>query len=151
MNIALVNKLWESTELKDTHWLWTGALVSGGYGQVYYNRTYWRVSRLALCLYLKLKYSDYSWDACHICEYKNCWNPLHLYQGTRQDNTSDAIIKGTAYDVSIHSSNKTHCPQGHSYSGSNLYITPEGKRVCRACRQITKTRYRKNWGALHSH
>ena len=28
---------------------------------------------------------------------------------------------------------KTHCLKGHPYSGSNLYVTPDGYRRCRAC------------------
>lgn len=29
---------------------------------------------------------------------------------------------------------RTECPQGHPYSGDNLYITPKGSKVCRRCR-----------------
>ena len=28
---------------------------------------------------------------------------------------------------------KNHCPAGHRYDGSNLYIDPNGKHRCRAC------------------
>ena len=28
---------------------------------------------------------------------------------------------------------KTHCPQGHPYSTENTYVSPQGKRFCRAC------------------
>ncbi|MFL1430304.1 MULTISPECIES: hypothetical protein [unclassified Nocardiopsis] len=28
---------------------------------------------------------------------------------------------------------KTACPRGHKYSGSNLRITFDGRRACRAC------------------
>lgn len=30
---------------------------------------------------------------------------------------------------------KTHCKQGHPFSGDNLYISPVGRRGCRICRQ----------------
>jgi len=36
----------------------------------------------------------------------------------------------------------THCKLGHQYIGSNLYITPEGKRVCRECNKIAKQKYK---------
>ena len=36
---------------------------------------------------------------------------------------------------------KTHCPQGHPYSGDNLYVTPRGHRECVTCR---KTRPKKD-------
>lgn len=31
---------------------------------------------------------------------------------------------------------KTHCNRGHRKDGDNLYITPEGRRHCKACRYI---------------
>lgn len=30
----------------------------------------------------------------------------------------------------------THCPQGHTYSGNNLYINPKGWRFCVECRRV---------------
>lgn len=37
---------------------------------------------------------------------------------------------------------KTHCPKGHPYSGENLYINPQGQRICKTCRDATRTRSR---------
>lgn len=39
--------------------------------------------------------------------------------------------------------NRTHCQRGHLLSGENLYITPDGKRVCKTCRKIHKKNYRR--------
>lgn len=36
---------------------------------------------------------------------------------------------------------KTHCPQGHPYSGENLYIASGGRRVCRTCQRHHGRRY----------
>ena len=33
---------------------------------------------------------------------------------------------------------KTHCPQGHEYAGTNLYISPRGSRICRTCMREKK-------------
>lgn len=41
------------------------------------------------------------------------------------------------------SASKTHCPQGHPYSGPNLYITPQGYRICRECKNERARRVRK--------
>lgn len=39
---------------------------------------------------------------------------------------------------------RTHCPQGHSYSGENLYIRPDGTgRGCRACIRSASARYQR--------
>lgn len=42
---------------------------------------------------------------------------------------------------------KTHCPSGHPYSGENLYVHRDGRRVCRACTVAAKRRYRERLSA----
>ena len=37
---------------------------------------------------------------------------------------------------------KTHCPQGHPYSGDNLYISRAGDRQCRSCLATQARRWR---------
>ena len=36
----------------------------------------------------------------------------------------------------FYAGDRTHCPQGHAYSGSNLYITTGQNRQCRACGRV---------------
>lgn len=38
---------------------------------------------------------------------------------------------------------RTHCPQNHPYAGENLYVQPNGQRVCKTC---TATRRRERLG-----
>ena len=33
--------------------------------------------------------------------------------------------------------NRTECPQGHSYTDENTYVTPQGYRQCKTCRRLT--------------
>lgn len=40
----------------------------------------------------------------------------------------------------------THCPAGHEYAGENLYVTPDGKRVCKECNRAAKRKYRAGGG-----
>jgi hypothetical protein len=43
---------------------------------------------------------------------------------------------------------KTHCPQGHPYNDENTYVSPSGKKNCRACRKTTSREwYRENKAA----
>lgn len=37
---------------------------------------------------------------------------------------------------------RTACPAGHAYDEQNTYLTPEGKRSCRECRNQASRRYR---------
>jgi hypothetical protein len=30
---------------------------------------------------------------------------------------------------------KSHCKHGHALEGSNIYVAPDGRRRCRACRR----------------
>lgn len=56
-------------------------------------------------------------------------SPTNLAWGTHVENNRDRVRHGTH-----HLASKTHCPQGHPYSGDNLYISPgDGSRVCRQC------------------
>jgi hypothetical protein len=142
MNIELINRLWDKTKVVNKCWIWIGAKSGYGnkenpyYGHVRYNGTDWHVHRWSLCIYLKIKYNDYSWEACHICSETLCWNPLHLYQGTRYSNRIDTIINGNDYNK-----NKTHCPKGHPYTKQNTMIY-NNRRMCRICGRENTRRYR---------
>ena len=125
MNIKLINKLHKKTEVANGHWLWRGAKITN-YGVIaIYNKNYY-VHRLILSQLFRLNYKDYNWLACHIdslCSYRDCWNPLHLYVGTREDNMQDKIKAGNNWQI-----NKTHCPNGHEYTLENTYSRSNKKR-----------------------
>lgn len=62
-----------------------------------------------------------------------CVNPDHLEPVTQSENLlrAEGVGKGNT--------RKTHCPQGHPYSGDNLYLAPSRpNRMCRACRRQSK-------------
>ena len=44
----------------------------------------------------------------------------------------------------------TCCPEGHEYTGANLYVKPSGSRVCRICVSASGDRYRARRRALKS-
>jgi len=65
------------------------------------------------------------------CPNSNCWNPIHLYEGTYSENTRDAIIAGTHNTVARLP--KTHCIHGHEYTPENTHINKKGHRKCKQC------------------
>lgn len=70
----------------------------------------------------------------HLCRVRDCLNPKHLEPVTLKEN----IRRGRSSN-----SEKTHCPQGHPYSGENLWISATtGARLCATC---TRETWKRKW------
>lgn len=83
-----------------------------------------------------LGWPEPGFEVCH-----NDGNALNNHLGnlrwdTRKANMLDLIKHGANPNT-----RKTHCPQGHPYSGPNLVITKRGRRECRICRHESRVRY----------
>lgn len=70
-------------------------------------------------------------DHDETCVTKGCTNPKHLHSITDREN---ALKSGNT--VAARNALKTHCPQGHPYSGDNLYLDNGGGRYCKECHRI---------------
>lgn len=81
-------------------WLWTGALVEKGYGEVGYHGKRWYTHRLAY--YLTHGEIPEDKDVCHHCDNPPCCNPEHLWADTREGNMKDAVSKGRIAHGSEH-------------------------------------------------
>lgn len=73
-------------------WVWTGRVNNVGYGEFSLNGKNFRVHRASYLLY-KGEIPD-KMLVCHTCDVRRCVNPDHLWLGTHQDNTDDAVAKG---------------------------------------------------------
>ncbi len=131
--------IWEHPYVNKTKgcWFWTGPLNHKGYGQTnrskYGGQQY--VHRIAYMQAVGPIAADM--QICHKCDVPNCLNPKHLFLGDNFINQRDSVMKGRHYKV-----RNTHCPQGHPYSGKNLYVCPRGIRNCRTCATKHRKRYR---------
>ena len=118
-------RFWAKVQKTRTCWLWTGATISSGYGQFRFKGRQIVAHRWA--------YEDAfgpipkGLDLDHLCRNRNCVRPSHLEPVTRREN----VLRGEG--LAAQNAVKTHCPQGHPYTGDNLYVQPGGGRRCRTC------------------
>ena len=101
--------------------LWTGSIISSGYGNKY-------VAGRGMVLAHRLAYEAAigpipgGLEIDHLCRVKLCVNPDHLEAVTHQENVRRAIA-----DV---------CRRGHIIDETNHYTNPKsGMRRCRICKQ----------------
>ena len=121
-------------------WPWTAALSGNGakrgngYGQFSVS------SRLIRSTHIAWFLTHGVWPEHHMlhdCDNPPCVNANHLHDGDDFLNTQERIERhGHRF------SEKLRCPQGHLYSGSNLYVSARGDRQCRTCMRAANRRYK---------
>lgn len=130
-----MRRFYDKTQVGKNNCLeWTGATHRQGYGHFRFAGKTHLAHRIAW----ELHYGQIpgGMDVCHKCDNVKCVNISHLFLGDHSDNMQDKIAKGRDHNLK-----KTHCPQGHSYSGKNLYVN-QGRRACRICRNDATRAYR---------
>lgn len=73
-------------------WEWTRSL-SHGYGHQIVDGKWFTVPRISAYLFLGVAI-DTKLDICHHCDNRACFNPAHLYEGTRKQNMLDRSVRG---------------------------------------------------------
>ena len=126
-------------------WLWYGAKNAKGYGcfRKSKDRSMYYAHRIAYEYFVGE--IPEGWVIDHLCENKSCVNPYHLEAVTVQVNSSRNGFgwgsKHTAPLPRAKRRSKDKCHRGHSLKGKNLYITPNGRRQCLACRRAAHKKW----------
>jgi hypothetical protein len=124
--------------------LWTGARDLNLYGVIFAGKTaIVAPAKLVKAHVASFYLAEGRWpdpQANHICDHPPCVRRDHLFEGDQFDNMRDCRAKGRHFEA-----NKTHCPQGHPYSGDNLRTYKVGGRQCRECSR----RRSREWRLAH--
>lgn len=82
-------------------WIYTGGKNHSGYGRVSMaNERHARTHRI---MFEHVNGPvDSKMDVCHKCDVPSCFNPDHLFLGTRKDNMKDAKLKGRTASCEKH-------------------------------------------------
>ena len=128
-------RMWNKFLVGDGCWDWTAGVDADGYGRI----GIWENGRSTSRRAFKLLWEMFNGpvpdglELDHLCRRPICIRPGHLEPVTHEENCR----RKEPYQLQ-----KTHCPQGHPYSGDNLYVPPSGKgRSCRICMRARAAAY----------
>ena len=110
---------------------WTGALSRDGYGLIKEGgrgSTNLGTHRLAYEIANGAVPAGLVLD--HLCRNRRCCNPEHMEIVTRRENT----LRGES--PAARHAKQTQCKRDHAFTPDNTYVTPNGRRNCRACRRL---------------
>ncbi len=137
----LPERFWAKVSPEPTSgcWLWTAA-TSDGYGRFVVRRSdgtrhQGLAHRIAYEALVGNVPQELQLD--HLCRNRACCNPSHLEAVTCREN----LLRGETLNAAM--ARKTHCLNGHPFSGSNLIRNILGRRVCRACTLVRKREWQR--------
>jgi hypothetical protein len=107
---------------------WTGQIATNGYGVFFADRFSYRAHRWHYEYHNgKIKKGLL---CCHKCDNPRCVKRNHLFIGSQSKNMLDCSAKGRLKNQHL---NKTHCKNGHEFSGDNLIFCIRSGKIFRRC------------------
>jgi HNH endonuclease len=142
----LPRRIWEkiAVNLDTDCWLWIASVRPTGYGQVHYRG---RTCSAHKVVYEALVGPYPQSDLDHLCRVRRCVNPRHLQPVSRKINANRGLNL-----VWMQLRERTHCPEGHLFSGENLIISWHNNgngspvRRCRICRNAYSREWKRQKG-----
>lgn len=124
------DRFWAKVDASGDCWVWLGTKNQYGYGRftASTDQFTWGAHRWSYTTLVGPIPDGLVID--HLCKQPACVNPDHLEPVTQAEN----VRRGGSGQ---HWAAKTHCPQGHAYTGENLKINTRGRRECRECRRVS--------------
>ncbi len=134
MNPKELARFWANVEKRaDGCWRWTAYKNWGGYGGFSIRGKPGKAHRISYEHFIGKIPEGLVTD--HLCRRCDCVNPAHMEVVTQRVN----LLRGVGACAKNY--RKTHCIHGHSLSGANLYMDPDGQRECRICRKTRRQRH----------
>lgn len=125
---AELARFWVRVEKQDDGcWIWMGAKMPTGHGNVWIKGVPWIAHRLAYTA-VRGPIPD-GYVVHHRCQVPSCVNPDHLEAITRKQHAAEHGLSGAA---AVHAA-KTVCSEGHPFV--RLSATHRGCRECKRRRQ----------------
>lgn len=115
--------------------IWTASKTPDGYGYFVVNAANRTYAHRWILGYLRGTPLERKEFALHRCDNPSCVNPRHLYVGDQTQNMQDCVQRGRLRNpIANANRSKTHCDRDHEFNEANTYLTSDGRRRCRPCR-----------------
>lgn len=130
-------RFWDKVVVDGHCWVWNGARSGNGYGSWWNGTGRGSTHRSAYAALVGPIPDDLVLD--HLCRNRACVNPAHLEPVTQAVNQRRGLVN--------QHKDKSECPKGHAFEGTNLIVERNGRRRCRACTNARAREYKRAWRA----